>query len=386
MQKAVMCERFGALWYVPLAIFVIVLYNEYLIYYITIYVTCSWPVLPSREHEQKEETRVMILTDIHLLGPRRGHWFDKLRREWQMHRSFQSAVSLMHPHAMILREKERISGDIFDEGTISNQQELTNNINRFNELFYVPRDVERQCILGNHDIGFHDQISPARLRFLSEHFSRSFADHIVIGGNHFVLLNSMTLERDGCFLCTSTERQIEELSRSFDCTKNVTICNTQSRPVLLLHFPLYRESDANCPDDYDAAPEPMKSNRFHVGIDCLSNASSQYILEKLKPRAVFNGHAHYSCRTWWPPPYSMNEWTLSSFSWRNIPQPAFLLVTVMPDDIQVNKCFLPNEKTVIGSYIVVALGIIVFLFYRLVSHLRHRQPYSSYQIVTQKCD
>uniref|UniRef100_A0AAF5Q245 Calcineurin-like phosphoesterase domain-containing protein n=1 Tax=Wuchereria bancrofti TaxID=6293 RepID=A0AAF5Q245_WUCBA len=365
-----MWERVGVLWYVLLAIFVIVLYNEYLIYYVTIYVTCSWPVLPSREQQQKEETRVMILTDIHLLGPRRGHWFDKLRR-------FAFLFFFLF---------STISGDIFDEGTISSQQELTNYVNRFNELFYVPTDVERQCILGNHDIGFHDQISPARLQFLSEHFSRSFADHIVIGGNHFVLLNSMTLERDGCFLCTSTERQIEELSRTFDCTKNVTVCNTQSRPVLLLHFPLYRKSDANCPDDYDAAPEPMKSNRFHVGIDCLSNASSQYILEKLKPRAVFNGHAHYSCRTWWPPPYSMYEWTLSSFSWRNIAQPAFLLVTVMPDDIQVNKCFLPNEKTVIGSYIVVALGIIVFLFYRLISHLRYRQQYSSYQIVTQKCD
>ncbi|CAG9537226.1 unnamed protein product [Cercopithifilaria johnstoni] len=279
-----------------------------------------------------------------------------------------------------------ISGDLFDEGTISSQKELVNYVNRFNELFYVPRDVERQCVLGNHDIGFHDQINPERLQFLSESFSRSFADHIVINGNHFIMLNSMTVERDGCSLCIAAERQIEELSRSFDCTENVTMCNTHSRPILLLHIPLYRESDANCPDDYDATPESMKSNHFRAGIDCLSNVSSHYILEKLKPRAVFDGHAHYSCRTWWPSPYSMYEWTLSSFSWRNIPQPAFLLVTVMPDDIQVNKCFLPNERTIIGSYIAIVLGIILFLFWQLVSYLRHWQSYSSYQIITQKCD
>ncbi|VDM91436.1 unnamed protein product [Litomosoides sigmodontis] len=224
--------------------------------------------------------------------------------------------------------------DLFDEGTISNQQELVNYVKRFDELFYVPKDVERHCILGNHDIGFHDEISQARLQFLSEHFLRSFADHIVIGGNHFVLLNSMTVERDGCPLCIATERQIEQLSSNFDCAGNVTVCNTHAKPIVLLHMPLYRESDAHCPDDYDSTPEAMKRNRFHAGVDCLSNVSSQYILEKLKPRAVFNGHAHYSCRTWWPSPYNMYEWTLSSFSWRNIPQPAFFLVTVVPDEIQ----------------------------------------------------
>lgn len=27
-----------------------------------------------------EPLRVMLLADTHLLGPKRGHWFDKLRR------------------------------------------------------------------------------------------------------------------------------------------------------------------------------------------------------------------------------------------------------------------------------------------------------------------
>uniref|UniRef100_A0A183HCP7 Metallophos domain-containing protein n=1 Tax=Onchocerca flexuosa TaxID=387005 RepID=A0A183HCP7_9BILA len=148
----------------------------------------------------------------------------------------------------------------------------------------------------------------------------------------------------------------------------------------------FRTSDAHCPDDYDASPEPIKSKRFQVGIDCLSNATSHYILEKLKPRAVFNGHIHYSCQTWWPSPYNIYEWTLSSFSWRNIPQPAFLLVTVMSNDILVNKCFLPNEKTVIGSYVIAAFGVIFLLLYCLVSHLRYRQSVSSYQILTDKRD
>ncbi|CAG9537225.1 unnamed protein product [Cercopithifilaria johnstoni] len=90
----------GALCYFTSVILLVFLYNEYLTYYITIYMTCSWPLLPSRKEQQKEETRIMMLTDIHLLGPYRGHWFDKLRREWQMYRSFQSAISIMRPHAV----------------------------------------------------------------------------------------------------------------------------------------------------------------------------------------------------------------------------------------------------------------------------------------------
>ena len=37
--------------------------------------------------------RAMFLADTHLLGRRQGHWFDKLRREWQMHRAFQTAMT-----------------------------------------------------------------------------------------------------------------------------------------------------------------------------------------------------------------------------------------------------------------------------------------------------
>uniref|UniRef100_A0A915PLI1 Calcineurin-like phosphoesterase domain-containing protein n=1 Tax=Setaria digitata TaxID=48799 RepID=A0A915PLI1_9BILA len=105
----------------------------------------------------------------------------------------------------------------------------------------------------------------------------------------------MTVDRDDYLLRNATRHQIEELSREFDCTGDLTSCH--SRPILLLHIPLYRKSEENCANDYDATPESMKWD-FRVGFHCLSNASTHYILEKLKPRAIFDGHTHYSCRTW----------------------------------------------------------------------------------------
>lgn len=67
-------------------------YNEFLVYYFVLCM-CTYP--PALDSPPK--TPVMILADTHLLGSRLGHWADKLRREWQMHRTFQAAQTLFAP-------------------------------------------------------------------------------------------------------------------------------------------------------------------------------------------------------------------------------------------------------------------------------------------------
>lgn len=89
---------------------------EWLIYYLVIY-QCSWPELQSEGSERRfDPLRIMLLTDTHLLGPKHGHWFDKLRREWQMERAFQTAVAHFKPDVVFLL------GDLFDEGLYSNDE------------------------------------------------------------------------------------------------------------------------------------------------------------------------------------------------------------------------------------------------------------------------
>lgn len=51
---------------------------------------------------QEAPVRAIILADIHMLGPRKGHWLDKLRREWQMHRSYQSSMTLFRPDLVFI--------------------------------------------------------------------------------------------------------------------------------------------------------------------------------------------------------------------------------------------------------------------------------------------
>jgi len=49
------------------------------------------------EEDVNSVVKALFIADTHLLGPIKGHWFDKLRREWQMHRAFVTAVDNFRP-------------------------------------------------------------------------------------------------------------------------------------------------------------------------------------------------------------------------------------------------------------------------------------------------
>lgn len=93
--------------------------------------------------------KAIILADTHLLGEIKGHWLDKLRREWQMERSFQTALWLLQPDIVF------ILGDVFDEGKWSSPQAWADDVRRFRKMFKYPVSTELVVIVGNHDIGFH---------------------------------------------------------------------------------------------------------------------------------------------------------------------------------------------------------------------------------------
>lgn len=94
----------------------------------------------------------MLLADTHLLGPFKGNWFDKLRREWQMFRAFQTAIVLHQPDVVF------ILGDVFDEGQWVNDKDFEIYINRFQQLFHAgsnSKHIRVYSAIGNHDVGFH---------------------------------------------------------------------------------------------------------------------------------------------------------------------------------------------------------------------------------------
>ncbi|RVE48804.1 hypothetical protein evm_006578 [Chilo suppressalis] len=343
----------------------IYIYCEYLIYYVT-QIQCGWPTLSKNPTDNAEPLYVMVLADTHLLGSRNGHWLDKWRREWQMHRGFQTAMTLHHPDAVF------VLGDLFDEGKWCPEKEFNNYVDRFHKLFKVPEGTTMYAVVGNHDIGFHYRITPHLARRFESKFDAPPVRLVTIKGNHFVLINSMAMEGDGCSLCSRAVTEIDRISDIFKCSTGSALCKGKtkldkySRPIIMQHYPLYRESDNICTEP-DAAPLPERNSLFEERWDCLSKESTEYLVESLRPRAVFGGHTHHSCvvRHSFVPTANhkieFTEYTVPSFSWRNRLVPKYYLLTVTPDEVRVSKCGMPRERTMQVSAILMAISLLLYL-------------------------
>ncbi|XP_005356275.1 metallophosphoesterase 1 isoform X2 [Microtus ochrogaster] len=326
----------------------VLLLCEYFIYYLVIF-RCRWPEVKTLAHGDSQEPvlKAMFLADTHLLGEIRGHWLDKLRREWQMERAFQTALWLLQPEVVF------ILGDIFDEGKWSTPQAWVDDVQRFQKMFRHGSHVQLKVVIGNHDIGFHYQMSKYRIKRFEEVFSseRLFSWK----GVNFVMVNSVAMEGDGCSICSEAEAELREISRKLNCSREVqgsSQCEGEQRlpfsaPVLLQHYPLYRASDANCSGE-DAAPPEERNVPFKEKYDVLSQEASQKLLWWLQPRLVLSGHTHSACEVLHPG--GVLEVSVPSFSWRNRNNPSFIMGSLTSRDYALSKCYLPFEDRVLTTY------------------------------------
>ncbi|XP_037131111.1 metallophosphoesterase 1 isoform X1 [Syngnathus acus] len=353
--------RFGVRWLLATVLMLLLagtfFFCEYLIYFPAI-LKCAWPRV---EHARggggdgidggppdAPPVRAMVLSDTHLLGAVGGHWFDKLRREWQMERAFQTALWLLRPEVVF------ILGDIFDEGKWSSKKHWEDDVRRFHRMFRHPGDTELVVLVGNHDIGFHYEMDWFKLQRFEKVFNASSTRIVTKNGVNFLLVNSVALHGDGCPICQSVEKELIRLSKELNCSLQGSGVGCEGThvypptpPIMLQHYPLYRVSDAGCTGT-DAAPPGERHLLFREKYDVLSKEASQKLLQWFKPRLILSGHTHSGCEVLHDNKYP--EVSVPSFSWRNRNNPSFILASVSPGSYALSKCFLPEESTVIGVY------------------------------------
>lgn len=122
--------------------------------------------------------------------------------------------------------------------------------------------------------------------------------------------------------------EMQQISDNLMCSKYQTrdFCanatnppDTYSRPILLQHFPTYRESDAEC-TEHDSPFIEYYREEWEV----VSMNATEYLRQKFEPRLALSGHSHHFCAT--NSRLGVPEYTIASFSWRNKNNPSFLLV------------------------------------------------------------
>ncbi|CAF1200871.1 unnamed protein product, partial [Didymodactylos carnosus] len=265
-------------------------YCELLIYYLVL-LRCSWPQLSKLHQDFTIQTldknakplRVLFIADPHLLNKHDGYWFDKLRREWQMYRSYQSALFLFEPNLIFFL------GDLIDEGRQATNDQWESYVKRFQLIFHHPPQTTVHVIVGNHDIGFHYTVTDGKL----ERFEKSFLDSpyltlITYENVHFVLANSMAFEGDNCRMCARAEHDLSIIKEKLECLeqesshceKYKTLYHNReliyTHPILLTHFPLYRLTDENCTSDNEDDLDPQRyTKQMKENYDVLSNDTTQ---------------------------------------------------------------------------------------------------------------
>ncbi|XP_050295132.1 metallophosphoesterase 1-like [Anthonomus grandis grandis] len=354
-------------------------YCEVLVYYVT-QMNCAWPTLnPLNEDKTiakpiEEPLRIMVITDTHLLGSIDGYWVDKVRREWQMYMAFQTAIKLHKPEVVF------VLGDLLDEGQYCSEEEFDYNTKRFYDLFKLPEDIDMYIIVGNHDIGFHYRVTT----HLNERFNKAFnataVQLINIRGNNFVLVNSIALEGDDCFLCKPAEAELVRVEKELKCLQNITCQKSNySRPILMQHYPLYRKSDEEC-TDFDAAPYPEIMEPFKEKRECLSKEATTQLMEQINPRLALSGHTHHGCTRKLPHPVKDGvEITIPSFNLRNKNNPNYLLGVFAANNYELTKCEMPKESTIIAIYI---FGIVLWVVF--INWLKNRRKISYNKLLNKK--
>ncbi|CAH8605797.1 unnamed protein product [Schistosoma mattheei] len=315
---------------------------------------CNWPDPPnaSVKNIQNPDTAVvnlMVLADTHLVGYVLGHPIDRIRRDWQMKRAFQASLYLHNPNAVI------ILGDILDEGKWATNDDFSYLVGRFRDIFHHDKTKTLvKTVVGNHDIGFHY----ATNEFLNNRFHRDVGDNIYTPpiylwsffGIHFVIANSIAFEGDNCDLCFEANFILKSIARYLDCLKISTPSNTKSCYSKELGMGLsdkfpYIDVDLNDPSSF-----------------VYSRPATKQLLESLRPRLILSGHTHYSCKMshqFGNQSDSAVEWSVASFSWRNLANPGFLMLSISSTNYSVNKCYLPTELRLLQIYI---SGVLLILF------------------------
>lgn len=289
----------------------------------------------------------MILADTHMLGPFRGHPWDKLRREWQMKRSFQTSMQFFEPDLVF------ILGDVFDEGNWVDNKGFQEYVDRFNTIFYTPKNTRMFPIHGNHDVNFHYSMHPHLINRFNSAFNVSGISLIKVRKVNFITINSMAMEDDGCDLCEEAKETLKSISKEI---------KKDEISFVLQHFPTYRESDEMCIEK-----NSINNEKYREKWETLSKDASEMIEKLINPRAYFSGHTHHYCLH--KNKKGINEYTLASFNWRNINNPSFLLAIFSDNDFSISKCDMPKESTV---YLCYAIGVFLSIIIALLTVKRQK--------------
>lgn len=235
-----------------LAVLVILVFNEYLVYYVQ---RVQWHV---EKCKTDECNRILFVADPQLLGENNEWWFARWDNDRHISKNFRQAFSHVKPDAVIFL------GDLMDEGSVADNEQFQRYHRRFLKVFKSARSVDRVYVPGDNDIG-GEGWEPVK-REKVERFQIFFSSH-----------DKLRLKKHlNVYVADLIRRYMPEPDKSEDFL-NAT-------RILVGHYPL-----THGPDSFSSSA--IKRFQPHAIFSAHDHKSSKSIskIDSLYPRTTFLG-------------------------------------------------------------------------------------------------
>ncbi|KAJ1258665.1 hypothetical protein BS78_10G092900 [Paspalum vaginatum] len=328
------------------------------------------------------ELRIMMVADLMLLGSD-ASFTDLYFRDHIMSKFFANSVKKLKPDMIV------VLGDISAKGSELAEREWISIIEQFEGILGRYSSLPLHVVLGDKDVGTCASLDGKFVHRRAKHLpglDPSGCGSFDISNVSFVSLNAVALLCGHNALRFSIEKVMERESHHFQkgrvndaecyplgCRRRESFADISWRhnsmesgsgPVVLLHFPLHRfdEEVAGIPTLSEAivSGHPSVSSRskqsgangrrLYDRLHTLPANSSQYILQALKPRIIFNAHAgsfyvfvHAD---------GTREVTVPAMTWKTREVPGFVIATFdTKGSVTLTCCWLAREWHVIMGYL-----------------------------------
>ncbi|KAJ1724617.1 hypothetical protein LPJ53_001153 [Coemansia erecta] len=331
--------------------------------------SCKWPTKDSAAPNEPLPTTVAIIADPQIVDHYSYNQTGLLLRTVEfftdiyIRKSYRFLQTIRQPSHVIFL------GDLMDGGREWTDDQWATEYLRYRSIFATrfPQSTKIFDMAGNHDIGIGNTVVKSAL----DRFHRRIGPTNVviedIGGHDIVLLDTLTLESDDPEVSHHSRSLVERLADDV---------SSYARPRLLFtHVPMRRPAQTYCGPERQSARKYLPDRSGYQFRDQLFQNTTDYLLNKIRPHAVFSGDDHDSCTVEHPIDptghsvrKSATEYTIGAFGWASgVPIASYALLTLYPGSSAiepvylVQRCFLPYQLGIYEVYIASFMATLILV-------------------------
>ncbi|KAL5559038.1 hypothetical protein UlMin_035249 [Ulmus minor] len=330
--------------------------------------------------EHPEDLKVMMVANLLLMGSDAGY-LNSLFRDHYMSKFFRKSFQSLDPDMLV------VLGDVSAKGSELTKTKWVSVLQQFHRLIGPFLDLPLHVVLGDRDLGRCGELSSKSVSWIAGRFpglDSAGCGALEISNVSFLSLNAVALlcgnnvlrfsvekfiERESIDIRTEVEvideeRKIRERVGGFGWRENPI--SAGSGPVLLLHFPLRKMTNADSSSNKDRG---FAGSGPYDLLHRLPRNATEYIFQALKPRMVFSAHTHeFSAYTHLDGTY---EVAVPPMSWNARDDPGFVLAIFRKNRsaVSISYCSLARESRVIMAYLCVLILLASFVVFTKTPHL-----------------